>query len=242
MLYREAASKVDRLVELAARAVRASATAEIRTEFGRIYGEVYGTIKDLMGAAPVTLKSVSGDAQYANAIEAAFIAGASSYESQGYLQLTRLAGAVSELADAAEASTPIDDLDALELNIVDASRLDELRGLASATFDTLRLVRLCEELNICFARQCFLAVSFLLRAVLDHVPAVFGQKAFVHVANNYQDGAFKDAMLHLQKHCTSDCQSPPTYSDSRYRSASKRDSGKLCVRSRCPAFRSCTLA
>jgi hypothetical protein len=39
----------------------------------------------------------------------------------------------------------------------------------------------------------------LTRALLDHVPPVFGVKSFSEVANNYIGGSksFKDTMLHL---------------------------------------------
>jgi hypothetical protein len=38
---------------------------------------------------------------------------------------------------------------------IDPARLDELRSLSSTTYDVSRLVRLCEELNICFRYRCF---------------------------------------------------------------------------------------
>jgi hypothetical protein len=58
---------------------------------------------------------------------------------------------------------------------------------------------MCEELNICYAQECFFATSFLVRAILDHVTPVFGKKNFSEVANNYAGAkSFKDSMRHLE--------------------------------------------
>jgi hypothetical protein len=85
------------------------------------------------------------------------------------------------------------------LTLIAESRLDELRALVSPRFDFRKLVRLCEELNIASREGCLLAVGMLTRALLDHVPPIFGVRSFSEVANNYIDGSksFKDTMLHL---------------------------------------------
>ncbi|MEA2692707.1 MAG: hypothetical protein QOJ16_2094 [Acidobacteriota bacterium] len=82
---------------------------------------------------------------------------------------------------------------------VDAERLDGLAALAPSQLDVSRLIRLCEEVNICFRCQCFHAVAFLTRAVLDHIPPLFGYQTFAEVANNYSVGgkSFKGAASHL---------------------------------------------
>lgn len=71
---------------------------------------------------------------------------------------------------------------------VDLGRIEELSSLPRSEFDVSRLVRLCEENNICFRYGCFHAVAFITRAILDHVPPVFGFKTFKEVANNYDGG------------------------------------------------------
>lgn len=44
-----------------------------------------------------------------------------------------------------------------------------------------------------------LAMGILVRAVLDHVPPIFGCKRFSEVANNYSGAkSFKEAMGHLE--------------------------------------------
>jgi predicted nucleic acid-binding protein len=82
---------------------------------------------------------------------------------------------------------------------VDENRLQELRGIKSSSFDLSRLIRLCEELNKCYAGENFLATAMLVRGILDHVPPVFGCKSFTEVANNYAGSkSFKQCMGHLE--------------------------------------------
>jgi len=82
---------------------------------------------------------------------------------------------------------------------VDPTRLDDISGVASDEFDVKRLVLLCEELNACFQHGCFNAVAFLTRAVLDHIPPLFGCTTFSEVANNYPGGrSFKQVAIHLE--------------------------------------------
>lgn len=86
-----------------------------------------------------------------------------------------------------------------DLTLIAESRLEELRALKSPQFDFTKLIRLCEELNINSREECHLAMGMLTRAVLDHVPPVFGVKSFAEVANNYPGGSksFRETMLHL---------------------------------------------
>jgi len=83
---------------------------------------------------------------------------------------------------------------------VDPTRLAELRNIQSTNFDLTRLIRYCEELNLNYQERCFLAVSMLGRAILDHVPPIFGCHRFSEVANNYNSGSksFKQSMEHLE--------------------------------------------
>jgi len=81
---------------------------------------------------------------------------------------------------------------------VSTTRLDELRKAPAGQFDTKRLVRLCEELNECHARECLHAVTFCTRAILDHVPPIFGFKSFAEVANNYGGRSVKGSLRHLE--------------------------------------------
>jgi hypothetical protein len=80
------------------------------------------------------------------------------------------------------------------------SRIEELRKLASPDFDFQKLIRLCEELNSSYDQGNMYASAMLTRAILDHVPPLFGYKSFIEVANNYSGNghSFKDTMQHLE--------------------------------------------
>ncbi len=47
--------------------------------------------------------------------------------------------------------------------------------------DPARLVRMCEELNDAYARGNYISAALLLRATINHVPAVFGSTTFAEV-------------------------------------------------------------
>jgi hypothetical protein len=84
---------------------------------------------------------------------------------------------------------------------VEPDRIDELRAITSHKYDLTRLIELCEELNKCYANECFLAVAMLTRTVLNHVPPIFEFGTFSEVANNYGDGgkSFKEQMQRLEE-------------------------------------------
>lgn len=83
------------------------------------------------------------------------------------------------------------------LPYVDRSRIEELRALQSPSFDLRRLVRMCEELNACFAAGHLLASAMLVRAIVDHVPPIFGAETFSAYANHIGSKSLKGTMLHL---------------------------------------------
>jgi hypothetical protein len=81
---------------------------------------------------------------------------------------------------------------------VDESRIADLRRLESADFDLRKLVAICDELNQCYRAQCYHAVAALTRALIDHVPPIFGMRSFPEVANNYAGSrSFRDSMRQL---------------------------------------------
>jgi hypothetical protein len=85
-------------------------------------------------------------------------------------------------------------------HFVDPTRLAELRAIRSPEFDLSKLIRYCDELNSNYDQGCFLAVPMLGRAILDHVPPIFGCRNFSEVANNYSSGtkSFRQSMEHLE--------------------------------------------
>ncbi len=80
-------------------------------------------------------------------------------------------------------------------------RIDEIKSIQSEQFDFTKLVRLCEEINICYSNNCYLAVAMLTRALVDHIPPIFGCRIFSDVYNNYKEGgkSFRESMLFLDK-------------------------------------------
>ena len=82
-------------------------------------------------------------------------------------------------------------------NYLDKKRIRDLKVIKSSLFDFSRLIKLCGELNIAFSNKSYLSVIMLTRAILDHVPPVFGFRDFEQVANNYGSKSFKDSMLNL---------------------------------------------
>lgn len=64
---------------------------------------------------------------------------------------------------------------------IDFVVLQELREIKAAQFDTSKLVRMCEELNDCYSRSNYISSILLLRAVINHVPPVFGKETFAQV-------------------------------------------------------------
>lgn len=78
------------------------------------------------------------------------------------------------------------------------SRIEALKALnASSSWDLKRLIRLCEEINIAHQNDSFLSVAMLVRALMDHVPPLFGAKSFEQVASS-ADRSVKDLLVALQ--------------------------------------------
>lgn len=93
---------------------------------------------------------------------------------------------------------PLNAVTLLKQPYVSLSRIAELRSVRNPKFDTARLVRLCEELNVAYEHECHLAVAALVRTIMNHVPSVFGAKNFDVFANNHAQGSLRKSMLNLQ--------------------------------------------
>lgn len=82
---------------------------------------------------------------------------------------------------------------------VSEQRLTQLSEAHSPDFDFTRLLALLYELNSASRNRNYLSIAFLVRAVIDHVPPIFGLHAFTELTNNYQSTkSFKKHMEHLQ--------------------------------------------
>ena len=81
---------------------------------------------------------------------------------------------------------------------VSASRIAALVESKSEQFDFRRLVQLLQELNAAYSNSNYLSMALLVRAIIDHVPPIFGCDNFGQVANNYPGTrSFKKNMDHL---------------------------------------------
>jgi hypothetical protein len=81
---------------------------------------------------------------------------------------------------------------------VDKSTIASLRQIRSSNFDLQRLIRLCDELNKCSTVSAFCATAALVRAIIDHVPPIFGARTFAEVANNLSEKSVKASLLRLE--------------------------------------------
>ncbi len=106
-------------------------------------------------------------------------------------------GAVNHLRRGAVISAPRSPLS--KAQFVDPSRIAALRAAKSPQWDLARLIKLCEELNIAYANDCFMSVAMVVRAILDHVPPLLGKQNFADVASQYAGPiSFKKSMQNLQ--------------------------------------------
>jgi hypothetical protein len=77
-------------------------------------------------------------------------------------------------------------------------RIAELAEIEMGAFDTAKLIRLLRELNVAHNNDAHFTTGILVRAVIDHIPPIFGFTTFPEVANNYKGTkSFKHAMLRL---------------------------------------------
>lgn len=80
---------------------------------------------------------------------------------------------------------------------IDPRRLKDLKDISSSEYDLSRLVRMCEELTDNFSRENYISSVSLIRAIIDHVPPIFGVKSFTEVASHCEK-SIKDSLQHLE--------------------------------------------
>ncbi len=81
--------------------------------------------------------------------------------------------------------------------IVDREIIEQLSRTQSSKFDLAYLVTLCDEINSCFAHGNRVATVLLMRAVLNHIPPLFGQATFPQVVAN-ASRSLKENFEHLE--------------------------------------------
>jgi hypothetical protein len=82
---------------------------------------------------------------------------------------------------------------------VHTDRIRELKLINNKDYDLIRMIRLCEELNIAFSSKSLLSTIIIVRAIIDHTPPIFKLSTFSEVVNNYKGSkSFKDSMKNLE--------------------------------------------
>jgi hypothetical protein len=119
---------------------------------------------------------------------------------------TTLSKAVEQLKHETEKDTT-NQPEAIKLMTVHKSyihpdRIKQLKDISSDKFDLCKLLRFCEELNECHRANNFFAIILLTRALIDHIPPIFGVKTFNEVVSNYSGTrSFKENMDRLNTSC-----------------------------------------
>lgn len=84
---------------------------------------------------------------------------------------------------------------------INDERILQIESIKSEDFDFSKLIKICKEINITYSNECYFAVSMLVRALLDHIPPIFGFGSFKLICINYNEGgkSFQESMVHLDK-------------------------------------------
>jgi hypothetical protein len=64
---------------------------------------------------------------------------------------------------------------------IDQETMTKLRSSKVSTFDLTKLIRFCDELNDSYRRANYLTCALLIRAIMNHVPPIFGAQTFAQV-------------------------------------------------------------
>ena len=70
-------------------------------------------------------------------------------------------------------------------SFIDSQIVESLRSISNPNFDVVKLVRYCEELNFNYITGNYLTCTILARAVLNHIPPIFGQTNFRNVVASF---------------------------------------------------------
>ena len=82
---------------------------------------------------------------------------------------------------------------------VNSERIKELEKLSISGFDLTKLIGLCYELNAANANGMYLTIPMLIRAMIDHIPPLFGKSTFLDLAGSYGGRSFQELMTKLEK-------------------------------------------
>lgn len=80
---------------------------------------------------------------------------------------------------------------------VDAERIDQINNLNGHDFDFTRLVAILKELNVAYSHNLYLSIPPLVRAIIDHVPPIFGKAKFAEVCGSHGTKSFRESISNL---------------------------------------------
>lgn len=83
-----------------------------------------------------------------------------------------------------------------EKYFINPERIEELKK-AKSEYDLSKLIKLCQELNFNFNNGNYYSVGMLGRAILDHIPPLFGFNTFNEVSSEYGTQSFQKSLKHL---------------------------------------------
>lgn len=81
---------------------------------------------------------------------------------------------------------------------VDSARISEIAAIRDSEFDVQRLVRMCEEINSAWEAGNLMSVAMLARAIVDHVPPIFGHSNFAQVTSQASSRSIRGSFEHIQ--------------------------------------------
>lgn len=81
---------------------------------------------------------------------------------------------------------------------VSLARIRQISNIPSNLFDFSKLLSLLAETNSASKSNSYLSIAMCVRAIIDHVPPIFGFHTFKQVISNYSSGrSWKRSMEHL---------------------------------------------
>jgi len=89
------------------------------------------------------------------------------------------------------------DIDTGVTTYIDKNTLLRLSRIESNDFDLSKLIALCNELNDSYSLKNYHSCAMLLRAIVDHIPPIFGKANFADVCSQHGSRSFKSIMKPL---------------------------------------------
>ena len=116
------------------------------------------------------------------------------YDVKAHLEFQQIVHqGIDQLKGKAVKNTEVNDLS----DFIHQSRIEQLNKIECAEFDLSKLIKLLDELNSSFKMKNYFAVLMISRAVIDHIPPIFGEVNFQSVAAQYGNKSFKECMSQL---------------------------------------------